>query len=269
MALNSTESKYINLALAELMKEAVNFRTLSISWSKSPKQRTIYKALADSYAITYNRLLTTIGFMGTSKDIRELKLLFPKKGEALSEQELDELIERSYDVDKRERTTNQQLINKQLAQAQVIGATYPTYIKDALETLARHGKLEEFIATEKLMNTPASMLPEIHNLPRGNPLKGGLVNKYLSQGKPHSVAVAMAEEEIEANKAFEILGTETIAKVPVSIPKTPAFSSFDSASSVSLKSTEDLELEAAIAKVNSETITISEGDRMLAILEGE
>jgi hypothetical protein len=196
MSLNSTESKYVNMHLADLLEEALSYKRLSITVSKHPKQRAVYKVLAEAYAMTYNKAVQKIGSLGTSGQSQERALIYPQRINPMTEAEIEELIQRAYALDSKERKELDENLNKNLAKAQVIGSKYPKKIQAALKALAEAGALESFIDTEKLLNTRQSNYPDLSNMPRGNPKKGGLVNKYRIKGYDPEKANQLADAEI-------------------------------------------------------------------------
>lgn len=282
MGLNTTEAKYVNMHLADLLEEALSYKKLSITISKHPKQRAVYKVLAEAYAMTYNKAVQKLGSLGTSGQSQERALIYPQRINPMTEQEIEELIYRAYALDSKERKELDENLNKNLATAQVIGSKYPKKIQAALKALAEAGALESFIDTEKLINTSQTNLPDLSNLPRGNPKKGGLVNKFRIKGFSIEESNRLADAEIVHEEYMEAQAKSRPEETPIDIHADFGDGKPTIAQAIALLASTPKEVRKAdpLSMLTSmddsdfdspelvePEIEVSEGDRLLALLE--
>lgn len=196
MSLSNTDSKYINLALSELFEDALTYRKMSLTMTHSMRQRATYKALAQAFAQAYNRLARTIRHLGTSALAQDNKYLHPRNFNPLTDTDIDELLVEAYGVSVDERRAAIIERNKELATAEALSPGYPPHVQAALQVLAETGTLSKFLNTAEAMGISPINAAKTPFRTRGNPVKGGLVKKYLDKGNTLDEAHLLAEMDI-------------------------------------------------------------------------
>jgi hypothetical protein len=201
MATEQSRDKAINSVLAELLSRALTYAKCAKSKTRSQRERAVWRALADETQRQYNFALYRLGIFGTSKIAVEQRSLMNqyvagKYIEQMTQEEIEEIIVLAFGVSESERDEFKQKIAREKLQAKVLTYNYPPVIKDAIMTLAKHGKLGELINVDGYIDKTHDKLPEYENIPRGNPTKGGLVSKYLALGKTHQEATRLANQDL-------------------------------------------------------------------------
>ncbi len=214
--MEKTEQKYINMALADLLKDYYDFVRLVKTPKITPRQKAIYTACMEQAAIVYNRTSRMIGRLGSSAEASAPTPLRPLRADSLTAEDVDEILNQVYKVHHDEILEERQRINKELEVVEVIGSAFPKKVKDLLQGLVQTGAFSKLIDVEKLLQLSPKDLPT-EAMPRGNPMLGGLTKKYREQGCDVPTARRYALEEYERRKTQQ--DAAKLAEITVEEPK--------------------------------------------------
>jgi len=170
MPLTQTEEKYINRTLADMAERVGLYRKLSISKSRSARDRAIWRALYIEFSRAFNLMLKTLGTIATTKLGLEQRLeisdLLNGKGFSfLTDEELEQILEESFGLSVLERTIQREELERKFAQVLAVTSRTTPQVRKALSVLAKYKALDKFVDIEKLLKEQP---PEIKALPRGN-----------------------------------------------------------------------------------------------------
>lgn len=254
--LDKTKDKHLNALIKELELEVARTEIIlkrdEVSKSLDVRERAVARAVFKTTQQLYLRVRKGLSIIITLTRANEQPDLFNGMTE---EEYVNEATKNLAEIRELIRASNQFSVNRE-AKTQLDHTSiardaelltlyrnrFPYTVKVALDTLARFGLLSLSINWNAVQFNPP--LPV---LPRGNPAKGGMVRKFLSQGYNLAMANQLAEEEL--NKGM----TTTFARAPL-VSDEPT-----------ITVEKGLEMLDKIKRPKDE---IEEGQRLLKMLDG-